>query len=602
AGVSLAGLLLSPRRMWPWIIGFVGIVEFGLNMAHHSGWGLALTFSLANTVEPVMSAFIVMAICGPTFVLQRVRHILALTFAGCVSPMVSASIAAAGASAAGLASFWSWWRMWWAGDLVGGLAVAAALVAWRSHTKRPRLRPQILFVLWVGGVVCVIAYVLVGDQVPIAFLLAPVLVFIAVRAGSAVVGVAALGLAALGEYSAWKHVGPLAGSYSRSTTIGLTPVFVGASLFLMLVLNAASAQAEELDAEAHELESIGALAKGVAHDINHLLGLILSNCELLSTQLDVRGPQWDALERIVQGAERTSMIVRQLQVVSSTIDRSIRADLNVVVRRLEPLLQSAAGNCTLKISLSETPCEVRVKSSDVEQVLLNLVLNARDAAGESGTILGSTYATSEGSREGRHAVLTVVDDGTGMDDQALVHVFDAWFKNTPDRSRSVGLPHVRSIVELGGGLIEIKSRLGAGTAVRVKWPMQTLAPENPLTVSIENRAPVFIGGGLNPTVIIVASDQVLGAHLLELLSGRGHRLVRVTNASEALVLSRSLGRVGAAVIEVGLMGINGIALTRRLLAEQPDLPILLLGDLSSLPSNFLPERAGWTPLPPDDAV
>ena len=92
AGVSLAGLLLSPRRMWPWIIGFVGIIEFGLNMAHHSGWGLALTFSLANTVEPVMSAFIVMAICGPTFVLQRVRHILALTFAGCVSPMVSASI------------------------------------------------------------------------------------------------------------------------------------------------------------------------------------------------------------------------------------------------------------------------------------------------------------------------------------------------------------------------------------------------------------------------------------------------------------------------------------------------------------------------------
>jgi signal transduction histidine kinase len=601
AGVSLAGLLLSPRRSWPWILTFVWFVEVGLDLFHGSGPVLAVTFAVGNTVEPVMSALIIGAICGPNFSLERVRDILTLAFAGCISPMVSAAIAAAGASAEGLSDFRTWWSHWWAGDVVGGLAVAAALVAWRSHSTRPRLRPRTIAFLCGGGVVGTAAFLVGGDRIPIAFLIAPVLVVIAVRAGATGVGFAAFGLVVLGEYSAWAHIGPLAGSYSRSETIGLTQVFVGTSLFTMLVLHAASAQGDALQIQSKEKESIGSVAKEVAHDVNHLLALILVNCEILSMELGPQGAQWDALERIVQGAERTSKIVRQLQIVSSPFDGAARADLNIVIRSMELLLRTAAGHSSLKLALSATPCEVRVGGSAVEQVLLNLVLNAREAT-HDGSILVTTHVSREGPEESWRAVLRVVDDGSGMDEQMIIRALDGWFTNTHERTRGVGLPRVRGIVEPLGGTVDIKSRLGAGTAVSVSWPLDLSGFAWSGPPAVQDALPAVIGEATSPTLLVVVSDQALRTQLVSGLSDQGYRLAVVAEAAATLTLSRSLDRVDAAIIQAALMGLNGIALARRLIVERPDLPIMLLGDLSSLPGRTLPDRAAWIPMPPDEAV
>lgn len=601
AGVSLAGLLLSPRRSWAWILLFVAIVEVGLDLLHGSGPVLAFTFAVGNTVEPLMSAFIIGAICRRDFSLQRVRDILALTFAGCVSPMVSATIAAIVASSEGLADFRTWWFEWWSGDVVGGLAVVAALVAWRNQSRRPKLRPRTVAFLWGGGVVGIVAFLLGGDRVPTAFLVAPVLVLIAVRAGAPAVGLTGLGLAALGEYSSWAHIGPLAGNYSRGATVGLTQVFVGASLFVMLVLNAAAAQGEKLEVQARERESIGEVAREVAHDVNHLLSLILANCELLSMQVNVRGIQWEALERIVQGAERTSKIVHQLQLVASPFDGVGHADLNVIVRAMEPLLRTAAGRSTLRLALLPSPCEVRVSASDVEQVLLNLVLNAREATDQAGVIVVSTHSVREGIQKDWRAVLTVADNGSGMDEQMVLRAFDAWFSKASERTRGVGLPRVRAIVENHGGTMDIKSKVGSGTAVRASWPLEVsdAAPDGP-GESVD--LPVVLGDVNTPTLLIAATDVSLRSEIVRILSERGYRLAVVAESAATMSLSRTLDRVDAAIVQAGMLGLNGIALANRLIVELPNLPIMLLGDLSGLPGYSLPDRASWVPVPPDEGV
>jgi len=575
----------------------VAFAEAGLDLSHGSGAVLAVTFAIGNTVEPLTSALIVGAICGPEFSLERVRDTLALAFAGCLSPIVSATIASTAASVEGLTDFWTWWTAWWAGDVVGGFAVAAALVVWRTQAHRPKLRPRTVAFLWVSGVIGTAASLVGGDRIPIAFLTAPVLVLIAVRAGRAGVTGAALGLALLGEYTAWRHIGPLAGSYSRVATIGLTQLFVGVSLFTMLVLNAASSQALTIELQAEERESIGFVARDVAHDINHLLALILANCELLSTQLDASTPHWEPLERIVQGAQRTSKIVRQLQVVSSPFAGARRSDLNDVIRAMEPLLRSAAGpENTLSISLSPIRCVVLIGISDIEQVLLNLILNAREAT--HGTISVSTHILPPKLDHHAEAVLAVTDDGSGMDQHLVMHAFDAWFSNTNDRSHGVGLPRVHGIVERHGGTVDIKSRVGVGTEVRVKWPLDPLDVEDTSSGAEERTMPIVIGPDLAPTILVTAFDPKIQTHLLETLSGTGYRIAFVEGAAETLTMSRSLDRVDAVIMQAALTGLNGLAVANRLVVERPGLPIMLLGDLSSLPGRSLPDAVGWMPVPP----
>lgn len=600
AGVSLAGLLLSRRHAWPMILLCVGLTEFGVDLWHGALWGVAATFAVANTVEPLISARIIERLAGSPFSFQEVRSILTLTFAVCLSPVISATIAATGVAAAGLAPFWSWWERWWAGDLLGGLVVTAALVTWADRRPTSKMRPRAAFLIWMSLIVGTVAYVVGGDRIPVIFLIAPLIVLLAVQGGAKGIGVAALGLGLFGELAAWAHEGPFWIGYSPTTGVELDQLFVGASLFTMLVLHAASAQARRAEAQARDLETIGRVANQVAHDITHLQSLMLANCELLSVQLDPRGPHWNALERIVDGATHTAELTAQLQKVMVPSPEAPATDVNGVLRSMEPLLRTAAGRHVLTVEASARHGLAEVPATSVEQIALNLVLNARDAIGAEGHIRIATRTEVPSTGGPARLVLLVSDDGRGMDEQTLTHAFDAWFSDKAGPARGTGLASVRRMVTAAHGTVEIESSLGAGTTVTVSWPLAgwTHGEEAPDTTVAE--APAARPGPGRGDVLVLTAHRELEDQLTGLLRADGYTPHVAPSISRALELNRSLASLEAALVESGIAGLSGASVAVRLDHDRPGLPVLLLGEVPPVLGFELPELTARCPLPAAD--
>ncbi|SDB95353.1 Signal transduction histidine kinase [Raineyella antarctica] len=607
AGVSLAGLLLSRRHAWPVILLCVGLTEWGVDLWHGAPFTVAVTFAVANTVEPLVSALIVERLAGRPFSFLQVRSILTLTFAACLSPVISATIASAGVAAAGLAPFWTWWERWWAGDLLGGLVVTAALVTWAEREPTKKMRPRAAFLMWMSIIVGATAYVVGGQRIPVVFLVAPLIVLLAVQGGAKGIGVAALTLGVLGELAAWAHTGPFWVGYSRPVGVQLDQLFVGASLFTMLVLHAASAQARRAESQERDLETIGRVANQVAHDITHLQSLMLANCELLSVQLDPRGQHWGALERIVQGANHTAELTAQLQRVMAPSSDAGATDVNGVLRSMEPLLRTAAGRHDLTVETSTRSDLVDVPATSVEQIALNLVLNARDAIGSEGHIGIATHLEGPTGGSPARLVLVVADDGRGMDERTLTHAFDAWFSDKPGASRGVGLAGVQRMVAASHGTVGISSMLGQGTVVRIEWPLAGPAAEAPIDGPVDGtagpggKAPAPPSGPQRGNVLVLTSHKELEDQLTGVLGAVGYTPHVASSTGQALELNRSLPSLEAALVESTLTGLNGASVAVRLDHDRSGLPVLLLGDVPPAIGYEMPDLTAHCPLPAADS-
>src|SRR5439155_22865612 len=221
---------------------------------------------------------------------------------------------------------------------------------------------------------------------------------------------------------------------------------------------------------AQEMEAIGQLAAGVSHDFNNVLGIISGYALTLLEDLPPDSPSREDASEIVAAAVRGAALTNQLLTVSQgqTIQPQV-LNLNNVICGLENMLRAALSEqIELRFELSPDLGLVRADPSQIEQVIMNLAINARDAMASGGRL---TIATSNADQPGAHVLLTVTDTGQGMDERTKSRVFEPFFTTKEvGRGTGLGLAIVYGIVKRGAGVISVESTLGKGTTFRISLP------------------------------------------------------------------------------------------------------------------------------------
>jgi PAS domain S-box-containing protein len=319
--------------------------------------------------------------------------------------------------------------------------------------------------------------------------------------------------------------------------------------------------------QAQRLETVGQLAGGVAHDFNNLLAVILNYAYFIRERLpedsDVRGD----LEEIRHAAERASELTHQLLVFSRReAIRPVVLDLNEVVRDMERLVGRTIGeHVELVTDLEPEECLVEADSSQLEQVVLNLVVNARDAMPGGGTIRIET-------RLGEEVLLAVADDGEGMEPEVAARAFEPFFTTKPKGAGTgLGLATVYGTVTQAGGHAEIDSLAGRGTTLRVYLPRA--GERQPATAEASGDAPA----GEGATVLVVEDEDPVRRLTCRILAGSGYECLEASGGEEALRLyDEHRDRVALLLSDVVMPGMSGQELAERIASEGPGPPVLFM--------------------------
>jgi PAS domain S-box-containing protein len=329
--------------------------------------------------------------------------------------------------------------------------------------------------------------------------------------------------------------------------------------------------------ESLRLEAVGRLAGGIAHDLNNMLAAILGFGDLLARSLEPEDPRAADLQQITLAATRSAGLTRQLLAFARREMTQPRAlDVNSVVRHVQALLPPIVGeNIELELRLSPAVGTVLADARQVEQIVMNLVLNARDAMPQGGrvTIETATLDLSPGERErsGRFTMLSVADSGHGMDAATLQRIWEPFFTTKPPgRGTGLGLASVYGSVKQGGGFVWADSEPGGGTTIQVYWPEIQVNPEP--AAPPEPEVPL-VGG--SETVLIVEDEELVLALAMRALGTFGYSCHGARDGTEALKLLRDVGsRIELVITDVVMPGMSGGALGAQLSRLRPDLPVL----------------------------
>jgi two-component system cell cycle sensor histidine kinase/response regulator CckA len=334
--------------------------------------------------------------------------------------------------------------------------------------------------------------------------------------------------------------------------------------------------------QAQKMEAVGRLAGGVAHDFNNLLTAINGYSDLLLRSLDRMDPRRADVEEIKETAGRAATLTQQLLAFSRRqITQPTVLDMNQVVGNLEKMLRRLIGE---DIHLTTVRCpdlyRVRVDMGQLEQVLLNLSVNSRDAMPKGGTLtieignidVGVTDPPAE-VPAGSYAVLTVTDSGTGIDPATMGHLYEPFY-TTKEKGRGtgLGLSTVYGIVQQAGGHIRVTTNVGKGTAFRLYFPKV----EEGLSVHEKiNETEDFLKG--NETVLLVEDDRSVRILAVRVLMQSGYRVVEASSGEEALRLAKSFtDPIGILVTDVVMNGMTGTELARQFVAKYPGTKVLYL--------------------------
>jgi len=361
---------------------------------------------------------------------------------------------------------------------------------------------------------------------------------------------------------------------------------------------------EESLHRAQRMESIGRLAGGVAHDFNNLLTAILGYTELCDRLLPEGGPARPHLQEIVSAASRGAQLTSQLLAFSrhQVLTPRVLA-LNEVVQDMRRLLRRVIGeDVELVVELGEGLCNVRADGAQLEQVLLNLAVNARDALPEGGTLWVRTRNVHLGRTRdcrrldlppGRYVVLEAQDDGVGMTAEVRERVFEPFFTTKPrGKGTGLGLATVYGIVEQSGGRVELRSQPGRGSTFTVYLP----ATDEPVeTVEPEEDSALTSNG--TETILVVEDEESVRSLLCDVLTAGGFRVLTACDGREGLARLRELdGKVDLLMTDVVMPRMNGTELCQIARAQWPDLPILLVSGYTDEPDRVLGEGLPGAPV------
>ncbi len=337
---------------------------------------------------------------------------------------------------------------------------------------------------------------------------------------------------------------------------------------------------------ARRSESIGRLVGGIAHDFNNMLNTVLLAANNAIEQLDIDNPAYDDLKLILDVSERSAALTKQLlafgrrQVIQPKI-----VDLSELIKKnLEMLKRLVGENVTIKLIQGPTTVSASVDPTMLEQIMLNLCVNARDAMPKGGTItietdiveLDEKYVSQHSQvKTGRYAALVVTDDGQGISKEYLDKIFDPFFTTKKDGT-GLGLATVQGIVEQSNAHIWVYSEVGSGTTFKIYFPYV------PVTISEKqaNSLKADSRGG-DETILVVEDDPYLRLIVEKILRSRGYNVLIADGGPRALQLAESAkGPIDLLVTDVIMPGMNGKELAETLARKFANLKIIFTSGYS----------------------
>jgi signal transduction histidine kinase/ActR/RegA family two-component response regulator len=596
-GLAVALTYIGGYRLLPGIV----LGSFALGVTRNSPL-VAVFLAAAQVVQPVIAVRIMRALhFDPK--LERVRDPIILSLvAGPAGAFVAALIAvsiyfAGGAYGADRVpyNFLLWWLRDWLGVMVTAPLVFAWIYGRRTVWSWPRIgeglalfltlfaASQLMFGLW---------GIFATRDVPIAFIFFPIVGWAGLRFGArgstTVVGL----VAAFAIVIAGRSIGPF-GEFPVEFTQFLLFTFLALGSLSGLLLAAIMAERddaltkrlvlEEQLRHSQKMEAVGRLAGGIAHDFNNLLTAIIGYTEIVLTSLDPKDDRRADAEEIGRAAMRAADLTRQMLAFSrrQVLQPKI-IDLNTALSKVEPMLRRVIGeDIVMTVTGKATSAFVRVDPGQVEQVVMNLVVNARDAMPQGGRLTVETadavldeaaVADSPEARPGPFVMLSVSDSGIGMSSEVRARIFEPYF-TTKDvgKGTGLGLSTAYGIVRQSEGHISVSSEIGLGTTFRIYLP-RAEAPEQVVADTGVERMPEG-----TEHILLVEDDSSVRRLSKELLNRLGYSVTEAASGRAGLALgSDDTRHFDLALCDVILGDMSGPAVAEALSALRPSIRVLYM--------------------------
>jgi two-component system, cell cycle sensor histidine kinase and response regulator CckA len=335
--------------------------------------------------------------------------------------------------------------------------------------------------------------------------------------------------------------------------------------------------------QAQKMEAVGRLAGGVAHDFNNLLMVVSGYTEVLMEALDQNDPLLVKVQAIQQAADRATTLTRQLLAFSRKQLLELKVvDVNSIVADMERLLRPLIGeNIDLTTKLTPNVGHTRADAGQLEQVIMNLVVNAKDAMPDGGRILIQTSEADPDTARREHSLiepgtyilLSVSDTGAGMDRETQSRIFEPFF-TTKEKGKGtgLGLSTVYGIVKQGGGYIFAQSEPGCGTTFRIYLPRVADPADSP---RVDKHAQAAAGG--SETVLLVEDEESVRELVRETLKTRGYKVIEASDGIAGMRVSEEYqGNIEILITDVVMPGMSGRELAKRVAAARPNIRVLYL--------------------------
>jgi len=342
----------------------------------------------------------------------------------------------------------------------------------------------------------------------------------------------------------------------------------------------AQKRAEEHLRQVQKMEAIGRLAGGIAHDFNNILGIINACVELLRTRIESGSAQQQYLANMRQAVDRGASLTRQLLAFSrkSTVQPQVldlNQRLNEVSRMLKPLM---GDDVEIVIAPRSETIVVEIDPGQLDQIVLNLAVNSRDAMPHGGRFILETATVRADDvftqihspmGAGKYAMLAVSDNGCGMDQSTVSQIFEPFFTTKEvGKGTGLGLATVYGIVQQAGGHIWVYSEPGRGTSFKIYLP----SAEHKLGAEANPESEVAAPRGDGITVLVVEDDDLMRTLTRQLLEEQGYQILEAKDGQRALLLAASHpGRIHILLTDVVMRGVNGPELVARLNGSRPDM-------------------------------
>jgi nitrogen-specific signal transduction histidine kinase/ActR/RegA family two-component response regulator len=336
---------------------------------------------------------------------------------------------------------------------------------------------------------------------------------------------------------------------------------------------------------AQKMEAVGRLSGGIAHDFNNLLGVIIGYSQVLKRSLKPENPLYEHAEEIEKASQRAVSLTRQLLAFSrQQVLEPVILNLNTLVSDMEKMLPRLIGeDIALTLALDPALAQVKADPSQVEQVIMNLAVNARDAMPDGGKLiiqtanvdLDTAYTHQHpGSRVGSYVMLRVTDTGTGIEPEIQAQIFEPFFTTKErDKGTGLGLATVYGVVKQSGGYIAVDSEKGKGASFSVYLPLVEHAVTSP---DLSDELPARSARG-SETILLVEDEESLRKLADMFLRDRGYHVLTAADGVQALQVARQHpGPIHLLLTDVVMPGINGRVLAERLAPSQPGMKVLYM--------------------------